>query len=84
VKVFPAWRNTPLTNRIQEHFKMKQLLDEHLEELTHLCAQENGKKWDEAMGDVLKAIEVIESTCSAPQMMKDESLMNVSFGYDPV
>ena len=39
------------------------LLDEHLEELTYLCAQENGKKWDEAMGDVLKVIEVVEFAC---------------------
>jgi len=30
-----------------------------------LCAQENGKKWDEAAGDVLKAIEVIEFACGA-------------------
>ena len=51
VKAFPAWRDTPVTKRTQVLFKMKQLLDEHLDELTHLCAQENGKKWDEAMGD---------------------------------
>jgi malonate-semialdehyde dehydrogenase (acetylating)/methylmalonate-semialdehyde dehydrogenase len=84
VKAFPAWRDTPVTKRTQVLFKMKQLLDEHLDELTHLCAQENGKKWDEAMGDVLKAIEVMEFACGAPQMMKGESLMNVSTGYDTV
>ena len=84
VKAFPAWRDTPVTKRIQVLFKMKQLLDEHLDELTHLCAQENGKKWDEAMGDILKAIEVVEFACGAPQMMKGESLMNVSSGYDTV
>jgi len=84
VKAFPAWRDTPVTKRTQVLFKMKQLLDEHLDELTRLCAQENGKKWDEAMGDVLKAIEVMEFACGAPQMMKGESLMNVSSGYDTV
>ena len=84
VKAFPAWRDTPVTKRTQVLFRMKQLLDEHLDELTHLCAMENGKKWDEAMGDVLKAIEVVEFACSAPQMMKGESLLNVSTGYDTV
>jgi len=84
VKAFPAWRDTPVTKRTQVLFKMKQLLDEHLDELAHLCAQENGKKWDEAMGDVLKAIEVVEFACGAPQMMKGESLMNVSAAYDTV
>jgi malonate-semialdehyde dehydrogenase (acetylating) / methylmalonate-semialdehyde dehydrogenase len=84
VKAFPAWRDTPIPKRVQVLFKMKQLLDEHLEELTYLCAQENGKKWDEAMGDILKVIEVVEFACGAPQMMKGESLMNVSSGYDTV
>ena len=83
-KAFPAWRDTPVAKRVQVLFKMKQLLDEHLDELTYLCAQENGKKWDEAMGDVLKVIEVVEFACGAPQMMKGESLMNVSTGYDTV
>jgi malonate-semialdehyde dehydrogenase (acetylating) / methylmalonate-semialdehyde dehydrogenase len=83
-KAYPAWRDTPVTKRTQILFKMKQLLDEHLDELTYHCAQENGKKWDEAMGDVLKAIEIVEFACCAPQMMKGESLMNVSVGYDTV
>ncbi len=84
VKAFPAWRDTPVAKRVQVLFKMKALLDAHLDELTYLCAQENGKKWDEAMGDILKVIEVVEFACGAPQMMKGESLMNVSSGYDTV
>jgi malonate-semialdehyde dehydrogenase (acetylating)/methylmalonate-semialdehyde dehydrogenase len=83
-KAYPAWRDTPVTKRTQVLFRMKQLLDEHLEELTYLCAQENGKKWDEAMGDVLKVIEVVEFASSAPHILKGESLMNVSTGYDTV
>jgi len=84
VKAFPAWRDTPLAKRTQVLFKMKQLLEENLDELIHLCAREHGKKWDEAAGDVLKTIEVVEFACCAPQMMKGESLMNVSTGYDTV
>ena len=84
VRAYPAWRDTPVTSRAQVMFKMKALLDEHLDELTHLCALENGKKWDEAKGDILKVIEVVEFACGAPQMMKGESLANVSSGYDTV
>ena len=81
---YPAWRETPLTKRVQVLFRMKALLDAHLEELTFLCAQENGKKWDEAMGDVLKVIEVVEFATGAPHIMKGDSLFNVSPGYDTV
>jgi malonate-semialdehyde dehydrogenase (acetylating)/methylmalonate-semialdehyde dehydrogenase len=84
VEAFPAWRDTPVSKRVQVLFTMKTLLEKHLEELTYLCAQENGKKWDEAMGDVLKVIEVVEYACGAPHLMKGESLMNVSPGYDTV
>ena len=81
---FPKWRDTPVNARVQVLFRMKALVDQHLEELTHLCAQENGKKWDEAQGDILKVVEVLEFACCAPQMMKGESLMNASVGYDTV
>jgi malonate-semialdehyde dehydrogenase (acetylating) / methylmalonate-semialdehyde dehydrogenase len=82
MKAYPKWAGTPVGKRVQVLFRMKALIDEHLEELTYLCAQEEGKKWDEAMGDVLKVNEVIEFACGAPHIMKGEALMNVSTGYD--
>ena len=51
---FPAWSDTPPSKRAQVMFRMKALMDTHLDELTLLVATENGKVWDEAMGDVLK------------------------------
>lgn len=79
---FPAWSDTPVGKRVQVLFKMKSLVEEHLEELTYLLAREMGKKWDEAMGDVLKVVEVVEYACGAPHILKGEALMNVSSGYD--
>ncbi len=35
-KAFPGWRDTPVVKRVQVLFRMKQLLDEHLDELTYL------------------------------------------------
>jgi malonate-semialdehyde dehydrogenase (acetylating) / methylmalonate-semialdehyde dehydrogenase len=81
---FPAWADTPVSKRVQVLYRMKHLLDQHLEELSHLLAFEMGKKWDEAMGDILKVTEVVEFACGAPHLMKGESLMNVSSGYDTV
>lgn len=83
-KAFPAWSDTPVSKRVQVLYKMKTLVEQHLDELTHLLAQEQGKKWEEAMGDILKVVEVLEFACGAPHLMKGESLMNVSSGYDTV
>jgi malonate-semialdehyde dehydrogenase (acetylating)/methylmalonate-semialdehyde dehydrogenase len=79
---FPAWANTPPSRRVQVLFHMKALLDQHLDELTYMVAQENGKVWDEAMGDVLKVTEVVEFACGIPHLMKGPALMNCTTGYD--
>ena len=81
---FPAWSETPAAKRVQVLYKMKALVDQHLEELTHLLCKEEGKNWRESMGDVLKVNEVVEFACGIPHLMKGVSGMNVSSGYDTV
>lgn len=83
-KAFPAWANTPIPTRIQLMFRFKQLLDQNLDELTVLLATEMGKVLAEARGDVLKAIEVVECSCSTHYLMQGDTCMNVSDGYDTV
>ncbi len=79
---FQPWADSPPNKRVQVLFRMKALLDEHLEELTELLARENGKVWEEAMGDVLKVTEVVEFACGIPHLLKGPALMNVTSGYD--
>ena len=79
---FRPWADTPASKRVQVLFRMKALLDKHLEELTYMVAQEHGKVWDEAMGDVLKVTEVVEFACGIPHLTKGPALMNCTTGYD--
>ena len=81
---FPAWRDTPVLKRVQVLYKLRDLIDAHMDELTHLVAEENGKVWDEALGDVLKAKEGTEQAIAAPSLTMGESLMDASRGYDSV
>jgi malonate-semialdehyde dehydrogenase (acetylating)/methylmalonate-semialdehyde dehydrogenase len=81
---FPAWRDTPLPERVQVMFRLKERLDANLNELSVLLATEMGKTLGEARGDVLKAIEVVELACALPVTMQGDSLMNVSRGFDTV
>ncbi|MDR0530993.1 MAG: CoA-acylating methylmalonate-semialdehyde dehydrogenase [Oscillospiraceae bacterium] len=81
---FPAWAATPVIKRAQVLARVRDLIDAHMDELTRLVAEENGKVWDEAQGDVLKAKEGTELAISAPSLMMGESLMNTSTGYDTV
>ena len=81
-EAFPVWSDTPPNRRVQILFRMKALLDQHLEELTYILARENGKVLDEAMGDVLKVTEVVEFACGIPHLMTGPALMNCTPGYD--
>ncbi|MDR1765133.1 MAG: CoA-acylating methylmalonate-semialdehyde dehydrogenase [Lachnospiraceae bacterium] len=81
---FPAWAATPVMKRVQVLYRLRELINEHMDELTMLVAKENGKCWEEAMGDVLKAKEGTEQALSAPSLIMGESLMDASSGYDTV
>ncbi len=79
---FPAWSDTPASRRVQVLFRMKALMDRHLDEITRLVATENGKVLDEAMGDVIKVTELVEFAAGIPTMMRGPAAMNVTSGYD--
>lgn len=81
---FVSWSNTPPTKRVQVLYKFRDLVVKHMDELTYLVAQENGKVWDEAQGDVLKVKEITEHACGIPSLMMGESLMNITSGFDTV
>jgi len=81
---FPAWSATPVMKRVQILYKLRDLLIEHLDELTYLVARENGKSWGDARGDVLKAKEATEVACSAPSLMMGETVMNASSNIDTI
>lgn len=81
---FPSWSATPVVKRVQVLYRLRDLLIEHMDELTHLVAMENGKAWNEAEGDVLKALEATEHAISAPSLLMGESQMDASAGFDSV
>ncbi len=81
---YPAWSATPVMKRVQVLYRLRELINQHMDELTELVARENGKVWAEAQGDVLKAKEGTEQALAAPSLMMGESLMDASAGFDSV
>src|SRR5206468_4698210 len=65
-EAFPAWRRTPPGERVQYLFKLKNLLEEHLDELSRLITTENGKTFAEAKAELRRAIENVEVACGTP------------------
>src|SRR5947207_8735968 len=81
---FPDWRRTPAEDRIQPLFKLKMLLEEHLDELGRLITIENGKTLSEAKAELRRAIENVEVACGIPMMMQGYNLEDVARGIDEI
>src|SRR6202022_2985736 len=79
---FPAWRRTPAGERIQYLFKLKNLLDQHIDELARLITMENGKTFGEAKAELRRGIENVEVACGIPMMMQGYNLEDVTPGVD--
>src|SRR5499427_5127521 len=79
---FPAWRRTPPEDRIQPLFKLKNLLEEHVDDISRLITQENGKTFTEAKAEMRRAIENVEVACGIPTMMQGYNLEYVARGID--
>jgi len=79
---FPAWRRTPPEDRIQPLFKLKQLLEDHVDELGRIITQENGKTFAEGKAELRRAIENVEVACGIPMMMQGYNLEDVARGLD--
>ena len=78
---FNKWSRTPIKERVQVFFRYKHLLEKHLQELAHLCSQENGKTINESVAEIEKCIELTEFACSLPQLVTGE-ILEVSKGVE--
>ena len=56
-KAFPLWSSTPVKDRAQVFYKYKTLLEKHIDELSLLVQEENGKIFSEARAEIEKSIE---------------------------
>jgi malonate-semialdehyde dehydrogenase (acetylating) / methylmalonate-semialdehyde dehydrogenase len=79
---FREWRHTPAEDRIQPLFKLKMLLEDHIDELGRIITLENGKTFAEGKAELRRAIENVEVACGIPTMMQGYNLEDVARGVD--
>jgi len=71
---FWDWRSTPPLVRARYMFKIKDLLEEHFEEISRITTQEHGKSIDEARGETRRAIENVETAAGITTLMMGYNL----------
>ncbi|WP_225938316.1 CoA-acylating methylmalonate-semialdehyde dehydrogenase [Leptothermofonsia sichuanensis] len=81
-QAFVNWRRTPAGDRIQYLFKLKVLLENHLEDLARTITQECGKTLAESRGEVRRAIENVEVACGMPTLIQGYNSEDIARGID--
>ena len=79
---FPAWSAQPPLARARVMFKFLAILQQRSTELAELIVKEHGKTLPDALGEVARAIEVVEFATGIPQLMKGEFTDQIARGID--
>ena len=79
---FDGWRRTPATERVQYLFTLKNLLEEHFDEIARLTTQECGKTLAESRGELRRGIENVEVACGIPSLMMGYNSEDIAPGID--
>jgi malonate-semialdehyde dehydrogenase (acetylating)/methylmalonate-semialdehyde dehydrogenase len=79
---FGAWSDVSLTRRARVMFKFRELVMEHTDELARVISAEHGKTFEDAKGEVIRGMEVVEFACGIPQLTKGEFSDQVSTDVD--
>lgn len=79
---FQEWRRVPVGERIQPLFRLKQLLEDHLDELARIITNECGKTYAESVGELRRGIENVEVACGIPVLMQGYNNEDIARGID--
>jgi malonate-semialdehyde dehydrogenase (acetylating) / methylmalonate-semialdehyde dehydrogenase len=81
-QALPKWAALTPLRRARIMFKLKDLLEQNIDELAELISSEHGKTLADAKGSITRGIEVVEFACGIPGLLKGEFSENVGTGVD--
>src|SRR5512134_2412811 len=83
-EAFVLWRRTPVNDRVQYLFKLRNLLRTHHDDIATLITDECGKTFEEAKAEMVRAIENVEVACGMPHLGKGEFVEDIAPGIDEI
>src|SRR4051812_35081202 len=79
---FESWSNTAVVRRARVMFRFRELLVEHTDDLARVISAEHGKTVEDAKGEVIRGMEVVEFACGIAVLTKGEFSDQVSTDVD--
>jgi len=81
-KAFESWSATPPAKRARVMFRLRDILERRANEVARTISLEHGKTHDDALGEVTRALEVVEYACGIPEKLKGDFTRDVGPGID--
>jgi malonate-semialdehyde dehydrogenase (acetylating) / methylmalonate-semialdehyde dehydrogenase len=81
-EAFAEWRSTSISRRTEILFRMRNLVDQHREEIAAHLTREHGKVRTDALGEVARGLENLEFATGIPHLLKGGFSEQVSTGVD--
>jgi len=79
---YKEWKRITYRKRIQYLFRLKQLLEDNMTELSKTITLESGKTFAEAKAEWVRAIENVENACGIPALMQGDFSEDIATGID--
>src|SRR6266699_808519 len=79
---FPAWRRTPPGERIQYLFKLKNLLEENIDELSRIITTETAQTLLQTKAARRRRMDTVEVASGMPMMIQGHVLEDVTPGVN--
>ncbi|MEV8632783.1 CoA-acylating methylmalonate-semialdehyde dehydrogenase [Streptosporangium sp. NPDC051023] len=78
----PGWADTSVMRRSRLMFAFRNLVEKHLDDLARIVSAEHGKVFEDARGELIRGLEVIDFACGIPHLLKGEYSDQVSTDVD--
>ena len=81
-QAFKGWSTTSPAKRAKIMFNMRQILIDNQDLVAETISKEHGKTHDDALGEVTRALEVVEYACGITEKLKGDFNSDVGPGID--
>jgi len=81
-QAFNDWRRVPVLERVKPLFKLRELLIDNFDDLAQTITMECGKTFEEARGEMLRAVENVAMATAMPMMMQGYNNEDIAPGID--
>ena len=79
---FDSWSEVSMARRARIMFAFRELVNQRVDDLARIISSEHGKVFEDAKGEVVRGLEVVEFVCGLPQLLKGEFSDQVSTSVD--